>query len=162
MQADRRCVRADAENGTFGDITNRLPSLLPKSSFTMSVALGRPAVASFDTKSETHHREVATMKRAIIGCIVAFGLVLGGAGAAFAGETNGQGMPIPGAQNASSACAFSGQDLPDLIEGNPTGFDDDFVTGGRVQSYGKYVSHGLKGVVPSPGVACRGNVDFEG
>ena len=102
------------------------------------------------------------MKRAIIGCIVAFGLVLGGAGAAFAGETNGQGNPIPGAQNASSACAFSGRDLPDSIEGNPPGFNDDFVTDGRVQSYGKYVSHGLKGVVPSPGDACRGNVDFGG
>lgn len=102
------------------------------------------------------------MKRAIIGCVVAVGLVLGGASAAFAGETNGKGMPIPGAHKASSACAFSGQDLPDSIEGNPPGFDDDFVTGGRVQSYGKYVSYGLKGVVPSPGQACRGNVDFEG
>lgn len=101
------------------------------------------------------------MKRAIIGCLIASGLVLGGAGAAFAGETNGNGDPIPGAHNASSACAFSGQDLPDSIEGNPPGFDDDAVTGGHVQSYGKYVSHGLKGVVPSPGVACRGNAGFE-
>ncbi|MGV8911213.1 MAG: hypothetical protein ACOH14_01235 [Rhodoglobus sp.] len=46
------------------------------------------------------------MKRAIIGCILASGLVLGGAGA---------------------ACAYSGQDLPDSIEGNPPGFDGDFV-----------------------------------
>ena len=38
------------------------------------------------------------MKRAVIGCIVALGLVVGGgAGAAFAGETNGKGDPIPGA-----------------------------------------------------------------
>ena len=58
------------------------------------------------------------MKRAVIGCIVALGLVVGGgAGAAFAGETNGKGDPIPGADNASSACAFSGQDLPDAEEG---------------------------------------------
>ncbi len=36
------------------------------------------------------------MKRAVIGCIVALGLVVGGgAGAAFAGETNGKGDPIP-------------------------------------------------------------------
>ncbi len=103
------------------------------------------------------------MKRVTIGCVVALGLVLGGgAGAAFAGETNGNGDPIPGAQKASSACAFSGQDLPDAIEGNPPGFDDDFVTDGHVQTYGKYVSHGLKGAVPSPGQACRGNVEFGG
>lgn len=125
------------------------------------MAFGRPALDGFDTKPEIHHREVERMKRAIIGCLIASGLVLGGAGAAFAGETNGNGDPIPGAHNASSACAFSGQDLPDSIEGNPPGFDDDFVTNGHVQSYGKYVSHGLKGVVPSPGVACRGNAGFE-
>ena len=100
------------------------------------------------------------MKRIMIGCVVALGLVLGGAGAAYAGETNGNGDPIPGAQNASSACAFSGQDLPDAEENQPPEFNDDFVTDGHVQSYGKYVSHDLKGVVPSPGDACRGNVEF--
>lgn len=99
------------------------------------------------------------MKRLVLGSVVALGLVLGSAGAASAGETNGKGEPIPGAQNASSACAFSGQDLPDSIEDNPPGFDDDAVTGGHVQSYGKYVSHGLKSEVPSPGVACRGNAE---
>jgi hypothetical protein len=66
------------------------------------------------------------MKRAVIGCIVALGLVVGGgAGAAFAGETNGNGDPVPGAHKASSACAFSGQDLPDSIENNPPGRNDD-------------------------------------
>lgn len=102
------------------------------------------------------------MKRVTIGCIVALGLVLGGAGAAFAGETNGKGEPIPGAEKASSACAFSGQDLPDAEENQPPEFNDDFVTDQHVQSYGRWVSHGFKGVVPSPGVACRGNVSFEG
>jgi hypothetical protein len=100
------------------------------------------------------------MKRMTIGCIVALGLVLGGATSAQAGETNGNGDPIPGAENASSACAFSGQDLPDAIEGNPPGFDDDFVTGGHVQSYGQWVRAGFKDMVPSPGDACRGNVEF--
>ena len=109
------------------------------------------------------HREVRTMKRAVIGCIVALGLVVGGgAGAAFAGETNGKGDPVPGAEKANSACAFSGRDLPDSIEGNPPGFDDDAVTGGHVQSYGMYVRAGLKGEVPSPGDACRGGVPFPG
>lgn len=100
------------------------------------------------------------MKRITIGCVVALGLVLGGAGAAHAGEVNGKGEPIPGAHNASSICAFSGQDLPDAQENQPN-IPDDFVTDGHVQSYGKYVSHGLKGVVPSPGEACRGNAEFE-
>jgi hypothetical protein len=103
------------------------------------------------------------MKRAVIGCIVALGLVVGGgAGAAFAGETNGNGDPIPGADRANSACAFSGQDLPDAEEGNPPGFDDDFVTGGHVQSYGQWVRAGHKADVPSPGDACRGGVEFPG
>jgi hypothetical protein len=99
------------------------------------------------------------MKRVVIGCIVGLGLVLGGAVSAQAGEINGNGDPIPGAHQASSACAFSGQDLPDAEENQPN-IPDDFVTDGHVQSYGKYVSHGLKGVVPSPGEACRGNVAF--
>lgn len=103
------------------------------------------------------------MKRAVIGCIVALGLVVGGgAGAAVAGETNGKGDPIPGAQNASSACAFSGQDLPDAEENQPPEFNDDFVTDQHVQSYGRWVSHGFKDAVPSPGEACRGNVEFGG
>lgn len=101
------------------------------------------------------------MKRIMIGCLVAVGLAVGGAGTAYAGETNGNGDPIPGAHKASSACAFSGQDLPDDIEGNPPGFDDDFVTGGHVQSYGQWVRAGFKSAVPSPGDACRGNVEFE-
>jgi hypothetical protein len=102
------------------------------------------------------------MKRITIGCVVALGLVLGGAGTAYAGETNGNGDPIPGADTANSACAFSGRDLPDEIEGNPPGFDDDAVTGGHVQSYGQFVRADLKDFVPSPGVACRGGVEFGG
>jgi hypothetical protein len=102
------------------------------------------------------------MKTMTIGCIVALGLVFAGATSAQAGETNGNGQPIPGADNASSVCAFSGRDLPDAQENQPPQFNDDFVTDGRVQSYGRYVSHGLKDAVPSPGVACRGNVAFTG
>lgn len=100
--------------------------------------------------------------RVVIGCTLSLGLAIGGAGAAHAGETNGHGGPVPAPDHAKSACAFSGQDLPDAIEHNPPGFDDDFVTGGHVQTYGKYVSYGLKGAVPSPGEACRGNVEFGG
>ncbi len=101
------------------------------------------------------------MKRVLIGCVVALGLVVGGGSAAQAGETSGNGKPVPGAERASSACAYSGQDLPDAEENQPPEFNDDFVTDGHVQTYGKYVSHGLKAAVPSPGVACRGNVAFE-
>ena len=96
------------------------------------------------------------MKPAVIGCIVALGLVVGGgAGAACAAETNGNGDPVPGAHTASSACAFSGQDLPDSIENNPPGRNDDAYTGGHVQSYGQYVRAGDKALFPSPGVACN-------
>ena len=101
------------------------------------------------------------MKCMAVGCVVALGLVFFGASAAQAGETNGKGEPIPGAANASSACAYSGRDLPDADENQPPQFNDDFVTDGRVQSYGKYVSAGLKAEVPSPGIACRGNASFE-
>jgi len=99
------------------------------------------------------------MRRVAIAFISGIGFVLGGAASAQAGEINGKGEPIPGAHNASSICAFSGQDLPDAQENQPN-IPDDFVTNGHVQSYGKYVSNGLKDVVPSPGVACRGNVEF--
>ena len=115
------------------------------------------------TWSSVDSGKVKNMNRVAIGCAVALGLVLGGAGTAYAGETNGNGDPIPGAENANSACAFSGQDLPDEIEGNPLPeFNDDFVTDGHVQSYGRFVSHDLKDVVPSPGDACRGGVEFGG
>ena len=100
------------------------------------------------------------MKRLVFGAVATIGLMLGAAGPANAGEINGNGDPIPGAHNASSVCAFSGQDLPDAEENQPNR-PDDFVTDGHVQSYGKYVSHGLKGVVPSPGEACRGNAEGE-
>jgi hypothetical protein len=97
------------------------------------------------------------MRRAIIGLVVAASVVLGTSTSAFAGEVNGKGEPIPGAQNASSECAFSGLDTPDEIENNPPGFDDDAIAIHGAQSYGQFVAAGLKDFVPSPGVACRGN-----
>lgn len=113
------------------------------------------------------------MKKMMVGLIAALGFVLGTGGAAMAGETNGNGDPIPGSDNASSECAFSGQDTQDAANGgtemNPPGFDDDglAVRGNQspagidryhgVQSYGIFVKAGLKDMVPSPGMACRGN-----
>lgn len=101
-------------------------------------------------------------------CAVAAGLVLAGAGAASAGEVNGNGNDIPAPDRASSECVYSGQDTADAIEGNPPGFDDDALAvrgnqspGGNdryhgVQSYGMFAKAGLKDVVPSPGMACNG------
>ncbi len=97
------------------------------------------------------------MKRVAIGCVMALGLVLGGAVSAQAGEINGNGEEIPATKHAHSVCAFSGLDRPDSHP-NEAEFPDDFVTDQHVQSYGKWVSHGFKGVVPSPGDACRGNL----
>lgn len=97
------------------------------------------------------------MKKAVLGCALVLGLVFGSSGAAMAGEYNGNGDYVPGGDKGKSACSYSGRDLPDKSEGNWPGFDDDEVTGGHVQTYGMYVRAGLKGFVPSPGEACRGN-----
>ena len=81
-------------------------------------------------------------------CALAFsGLT---AGTAMAGEVTGNGKKSGYSQGAS-ICKFSGQnDNP--LSTNP------FDPGGRVQSYGySFVRNGLKGVVPSPGLACNPN-----
>ena len=75
------------------------------------------------------------MRRAAIGLVVVMSVVLGTSATASAGEVNGKGEPIPGARNASSESAFSGRDLPDEIENNPPGFDDDSITIHGAQSY---------------------------
>lgn len=78
-------------------------------------------------------------------------LLIGGAGAAQAGEVNGNGDPVPAVEHAKSICAFSGQnDEPEA----------EFPEGGRVQSYGQLVRAGLKSLVPGPGVACNGHSGF--
>ncbi len=101
-------------------------------------------------------------KKMMLGCALALGLVLGSGGAAMAGEYNGQGDDVRGGDGAHSACHYSGRDLPDDEEMNPFPFlDDDAVTGGHVQSYGMYVRADMKGMVPSPGMECRGNVAHE-
>ena len=109
------------------------------------------------------------MNRWISVSAMAAGLVLASAGAASAGEATGNGKPTPAPGNAASECVFSGQDTLDSLEHNPPGRDDDALAvrgnqspGGvdryhGVQSYGVFVSAGLKGVVPSPGVACNGS-----
>src|SRR4051794_21021207 len=74
-------------------------------------------------------------------------------GSAAAGEVTGNGKDTAGPEHANSICVFSGQnDTPDA-EGSE---------GGRVQSYGQLVRQGLKGVVGSPGVACRGGSNTPG
>ncbi|MFW5471179.1 hypothetical protein ACOCJ4_14165 [Knoellia sp. CPCC 206435] len=59
------------------------------------------------------------MKRLSTICVMALGLVLGGAASAQAGEYNGKGAPVPGGENGKSACSYSGRDVPDSVEGNP-------------------------------------------
>jgi len=109
------------------------------------------------------------MKKVLVSVAITGVLVLGVGGTAFAGEYTGAGLkgkgnaPIytPGPVHASSVCAFSGLDAPDAFEQNPPGFDDDALTIHGVQSYGMFVSQGLKAAVPSPGQACRGNLPPE-
>lgn len=105
------------------------------------------------------------MKRIAAVCVCASGLVLGGSTMAHAGEYNGKGAPVPGGEKGKSACSYSGRDVPDSVEGNPFPFlDDDALTSQRnfTQTYGLFVSLGLKDMVPSPGQACRGNAPHEG
>jgi hypothetical protein len=99
------------------------------------------------------------MKKTLIAALICSASVVGvSAGSAFAGEYNGRGETgVPGAENGKSDCSYSGKDIPDNVENNPQGRDDDSVTAvgnTRVQSYGMYVRAGKKGDVPSPGVAC--------
>lgn len=113
------------------------------------------------------------MKRFIEITVVAAGLVLASAGAASAGEVGGNGSEVHAPDHAASECAFSGLDTQDATNGGtevqPPQFDDDALAergnqspGGvdryhGIQSYGMFVSAGLKGVVPSPGLACNGS-----
>jgi hypothetical protein len=101
------------------------------------------------------------MKRTLITCVMAAGLLLAGAGSASAGEVTGNRKATQAPQHARSICAFSGQDTPDSIENNPPGFDDDFL-GHGTQSYGQFVAFGLKAQLADerPGIACRGNAVF--
>lgn len=109
------------------------------------------------------------MKRVIEVTALAAGLVLVAAGAASAGEVNGNGKPVHAPDHAASECAYSGLDTSDSVEPNPPGFDDDALAmrgnqspGGvdryhGVQNYGMFVSFGIKAAVPSPGLACNGS-----
>src|SRR5215212_12007774 len=84
------------------------------------------------------------------------------AGAALAGEIKGPGSPtgIPVGESEATAapahtnsiCAFSG--LNHFHAGEPGELPI------RTQSYGQLVAAGLKGAVPSPGVACNGHTGF--
>lgn len=117
------------------------------------------------------------MKKSLACAVVAIGLVLGGGGAAMAGETTGNGneTPIAGHDTAASICAFSGQDVDDSVENNPVPeADDDAVTERgqfgkgnqdeyrRVQNWGAYAKHGLNDELTAagqhPGQSCRGNL----
>jgi hypothetical protein len=85
---------------------------------------------------------------AVAACTAA--LVGVNAGAAFAGEINGNGTKEDYSQGRS-ICKFSG------LNDNPTSTDPENPPG-RVQSYGySFVREGLKSVVPSPGLACNPN-----
>ena len=110
------------------------------------------------------------MRRIAVTSVMVLGIAAGTSSVAYAGETTGNGKPVPRNGTPASACSFSGQDVPDSIEGNPPGFDDDDTTnpgkketsvpsGVRVQNYGQIVAAGGKAFAPSPGVACRGGAE---
>lgn len=98
------------------------------------------------------------MKKFILGGVATLALVCAGTGAASAGEYTGNGGATPAGERAGSICAYSGQDVPDDIENNPSPELDDDWLGRGVQNYGQYVSLGFKDVLGEerPGNACRG------
>jgi hypothetical protein len=76
---------------------------------------------------------------------------------AFAGEITGNGTPTQGPAHANSICVFSGQndDPTAPITSDPTQAPNG--PGGRTQSYGQDVRHGLLDhTIVTPGQACRG------
>ena len=76
---------------------------------------------------------------------------------AFAGEITGNGKPTQGPAHANSICVFSGQndDPTAPITSDPTQAPNG--PGGRTQSYGQDVRHGLLDhTIVTPGQACRG------
>jgi hypothetical protein len=94
----------------------------------------------------------------IAGAVVAPMLVLGGAGAALAGEIKGPPGPDGFATGgytpikdfvAHSICSFSG------LNAYHPGKEGAYL--GHVQNYGALVIQGLKPYIPSPGDACNGH-----
>ena len=93
-------------------------------------------------------------KSLLVAAICAAVVAGAGVSAAFAGEVNGNGKATAGPAHAHSICVFSGQN------DDPTSTDPEN-PGGVAQSYGySFVSKGLKGEVPNPGVACNGHTGF--
>jgi hypothetical protein len=81
------------------------------------------------------------------------------AGSAFAGEITGNGKPTAGPEHANSICVFSGQNddpTAPIISAEPIP-EAPNGPGGRTQSYGQDVRHGLLNPsIITPGQACRG------
>jgi len=94
-------------------------------------------------------------KKSLLAAAVCVAAVAGaGTSVAFAGEVTGNGKATAGPAHAQSICVFSGKN-DDPASTNPEN------PGGVAQSYGfSFVSQGLKGEVPSPGVACNGHTGF--
>ena len=104
------------------------------------------------------------LRKAIVGATCALAFVGATSSAAFAGEITGNGKPTQGPAHANSICVFSGQnDDPNapIVSANPTP-EAPNGPGGRTQSFGQDVRHGL--IDPhafNPGMACRGGSNPE-
>lgn len=91
------------------------------------------------------------MLRAVAGSSLFALALVGGAGAASAGEITGNGKSKP--VHGKSICAYSGQN-DGFHDSTHQEFPGD---NARVQSYGQLVKAGLKGALPNPGMACNPN-----
>lgn len=90
-------------------------------------------------------------KGRVAATLLCAGFLALGASAAYAGEVNGKGDPIPGGEKGRSECSFSGQ------QDDPVA-DAGLFRGDRVQSWGqipKMARDFLRTIGLHPGVACN-------
>jgi hypothetical protein len=95
-------------------------------------------------------------KSCAVAVLAAFGLAVGGASTAFAGESTGSGKTTPIAQyRANSICSFSGQNPERFLDPSDPNYEP-----GHTQSWGQIPQADrafLRTIGLSPGDACNGH-----
>ena len=103
------------------------------------------------------------LRKAIVTTVCGIAFVGATGTAAFAGEITGNGKPTQGPAHANSICVFSGQNddpTAPIISANPIPAAPNG-PGGRTQSYGQDVRHGLLNPsIVTPGQSCQGGSNF--
>jgi len=103
--------------------------------------------------------EMMLKKSCAVAILAVAGLSIGGASAAFAGESTGSGKTTPISQyRANSICSFSGQNPERFLDPTDPNYEP-----GHTQSWGqvpKEFRGELRAAGESPGDACNGHTGF--